>query len=182
MLSRASWASTVIDAPLQVVCQRFCICLAGSRFKGVFLQRWSGEQSAQIRRGGQSPLGRVRRVGRVLVVLHRRARKPRRLGRWRIRAFCADNGCAENASNQRWRCTVLSSSPTFCAVGTFFPFQTRGQRIILPPPSNGGRSSMVEPQIVILVVAGSSPVDHPIFPIGIPREVRAGEEEIKQIN
>ena len=28
---------------------------------------------------------------------------------------------------------------------------------------NGGRSSMVEPQIVILVVAGSSPVDHP-FP------------------
>lgn len=159
MLSRASWASTVIDAPLQVVCQRFCICLAGSRFKGVFLQRWSGEQSAQIRRGGRPPFSR-----------------------WRIRAFCADNGCAENASNQRWRCTVLSSSPTFCAVGTFFPFQTRGQRIILPPPSNGGRSSMVEPQIVILVVAGSSPVDHPIFPIGIPREVRAGEEEIKQIN
>ncbi len=31
----------------------------------------------------------------------------------------------------------------------------------------GGRSSMVEPQIVILVVAGSSPVGHPIpsFPI-----------------
>ncbi len=27
----------------------------------------------------------------------------------------------------------------------------------------GGCSSMVEPQIVILVVAGSSPVDHPIF-------------------
>jgi hypothetical protein len=25
----------------------------------------------------------------------------------------------------------------------------------------GGRSSMVEPQIVVLVVAGSSPVDHP---------------------
>jgi hypothetical protein len=27
---------------------------------------------------------------------------------------------------------------------------------------HGGRSSMVEPQIVVLVVAGSSPVDHPI--------------------
>jgi hypothetical protein len=41
---------------------------------------------------------------------------------------------------------------------------------------------MVEPQIVILVVAGSSPVDHPIFPIGIlSYEVRSGEKEIKQI-
>ena len=28
---------------------------------------------------------------------------------------------------------------------------------------NGGHSSMVESQIVILVVAGSSPVGHPIF-------------------
>ena len=27
----------------------------------------------------------------------------------------------------------------------------------------GGRSSMVEPQIVVLVVAGSSPVGHPVF-------------------
>ena len=27
--------------------------------------------------------------------------------------------------------------------------------------SDGGRSSMVEPQIVVLVVAGSSPVGHP---------------------
>ena len=27
--------------------------------------------------------------------------------------------------------------------------------------NDGGRSSMVEPQIVVLVVAGSSPVDHP---------------------
>ena len=36
---------------------------------------------------------------------------------------------------------------------------------------------MVEPQIVILVVAGSSPVDHPIFPIGISVEIRTGEEE-----
>ena len=30
----------------------------------------------------------------------------------------------------------------------------------------GGRSSMVEPQIVVLVVAGSSPVDHPS--LGLP--------------
>ena len=29
-------------------------------------------------------------------------------------------------------------------------------------PESGGRSSMVEPQIVVLAVAGSSPVDHPI--------------------
>jgi hypothetical protein len=29
--------------------------------------------------------------------------------------------------------------------------------------SDGGRSSMVEPQIVVLVVAGSSPVGHPVF-------------------
>ena len=29
--------------------------------------------------------------------------------------------------------------------------------------SDGGRSSMVEPQIVVLVVAGSSPVGHPEF-------------------
>ena len=42
---------------------------------------------------------------------------------------------------------------------------------------NGGRSSMVEPQIVILVVAGSSPVDHPIFPIGVSSETRAGGKE-----
>ena len=29
------------------------------------------------------------------------------------------------------------------------------------PANDGGRSSMVEPQIVVLVVAGSSPVGHP---------------------
>ncbi len=31
------------------------------------------------------------------------------------------------------------------------------------PAQDGGRSSMVEPQIVVLVVAGSSPVGHPFF-------------------
>lgn len=47
-------------------------------------------------------------------------------------------------------------------------------------------AQLVEPQIVILVVAGSSPVDHPIFPIGSPilnREFsgreRKGEKETK---
>ena len=33
--------------------------------------------------------------------------------------------------------------------------------LIFFPANDGGRSSMVEPQIVILVVAGSSPVGHP---------------------
>ena len=35
--------------------------------------------------------------------------------------------------------------------------------LILFRANDGGRSSMVEPQIVVLVVAGSSPVDHPSF-------------------
>ena len=34
---------------------------------------------------------------------------------------------------------------------------------------NGGRSSMVEPQIVILVVAGSSPVGHPASQVPNPK-------------
>ena len=33
----------------------------------------------------------------------------------------------------------------------------------VPRSENGGRSSMVELQIVVLAVAGSSPVGHPIF-------------------
>ena len=37
-------------------------------------------------------------------------------------------------------------------------------------------AQLVEPRIVIPVVAGSSPVDHPIFPIGISAEVWKGEE------
>ncbi len=40
-------------------------------------------------------------------------------------------------------------------------------------------AQLVEPRIVIPVVAGSSPVDHPIFPIGILNEVREGRKEIK---
>ena len=37
--------------------------------------------------------------------------------------------------------------------------------LLLPSrPRNGGRSSMVELQFVVLAVAGSSPVDHPISP------------------
>ena len=37
------------------------------------------------------------------------------------------------------------------------------------PANDGGRSSMVEPQIVVLVVAGSSPVGHPASQIPNPK-------------
>ena len=37
------------------------------------------------------------------------------------------------------------------------------------PANDGGRSSMVEPQIVVLVVAGSSPVGHPLSQIPNPK-------------
>ena len=40
---------------------------------------------------------------------------------------------------------------------------------------------MVEPQIVILVVAGSSPVDHPTFSIGISYGVLDGRGGTLQI-
>lgn len=40
-------------------------------------------------------------------------------------------------------------------------------------------AQLVEPRIVIPVVAGSSPVDHPIFPIGSHIGLWAGEEESK---
>ncbi len=45
------------------------------------------------------------------------------------------------------------------------------------PPEMVVVAQLVEPRIVIPVVAGSSPVDHPIFPIGISAEVWRGEEE-----
>ena len=38
-------------------------------------------------------------------------------------------------------------------------------------------AQLVEPRIVIPVVAGSSPVDHPIFPIGSHIGLWAGKEE-----
>lgn len=40
-------------------------------------------------------------------------------------------------------------------------------------------AQLVEPRIVIPVVAGSSPVDHPIFPIGSRIALWAGKEESK---
>ena len=40
-------------------------------------------------------------------------------------------------------------------------------------------AQLVEPRIVIPVVAGSSPVDHPTFPVGSLREVWVGEEETR---
>ena len=45
------------------------------------------------------------------------------------------------------------------------------------PPEMVVVAQLVEPRIVIPVVAGSSPVDHPIFPIGISAEVWKGGEE-----
>ncbi len=36
--------------------------------------------------------------------------------------------------------------------------------MVIFPARNGGRRSMVDPQFVVLVVAGSSPVGHPIPP------------------
>src|SRR5204863_832966 len=54
--------------------------------------------------------------------------------------------------------------------------------------SDGGRSSMVEPQIVVLVVAGSSPVGHPfqflIFDLRLPiaaRFVFFGKSKIENV-
>ena len=41
--------------------------------------------------------------------------------------------------------------------------------LILFRANDGGRSSMVEPQIVVLVVAGSSPVGHPPSQIPNPK-------------
>ena len=45
----------------------------------------------------------------------------------------------------------------------FFAKQDSNLKILVRQRSDGGRSSMVEPQIVVLVVAGSSPVGHPFF-------------------
>ncbi len=43
----------------------------------------------------------------------------------------------------------------------FFAKRDANLKLALRQRSDGGRSSMVEPQIVVLVVAGSSPVGHP---------------------
>jgi hypothetical protein len=45
----------------------------------------------------------------------------------------------------------------------FFAKPDANLKLALRQRSDGGRSSMVEPQIVVLVVAGSSPVGHPVF-------------------
>jgi hypothetical protein len=47
------------------------------------------------------------------------------------------------------------------------------------PPEMVVVAQLVEPRIVIPVVAGSSPVDHPIFPVGASVEVWKGEKETK---
>ena len=58
--------------------------------------------------------------------------------------------CSTGAENY-WRARG-KSSPLFAK---------RNSNFNLVPGNDGGRSSMVEPQIVVLVVAGSSPVGHP---------------------
>ena len=45
----------------------------------------------------------------------------------------------------------------------FFAKRDSNPKISVRQRSDGGRSSMVELQIVVLVVAGSSPVGHPFF-------------------
>ncbi len=50
------------------------------------------------------------------------------------------------------------------------PLQLCGEK--LESHFDGGHSSMVEPQIVVLAVAGSSPVGHP-FPLSAPHSLGA---------
>ena len=45
----------------------------------------------------------------------------------------------------------------------FFAKRDANLKLALRQQRDGGRSSMVELQIVVLVVAGSSPVGHPVF-------------------
>src|SRR5438874_7179351 len=47
----------------------------------------------------------------------------------------------------------------------FFAKRDSNPKISVRQRSDGGRSSMVELQIVVLVAAGSSPVGHPLFQI-----------------
>ena len=64
----------------------------------------------------------------------------------------------------------------------FFPLQKGMDALpIAAPPEMVVVAQLVEPRIVIPVVAGSSPVDHPIFPIGYSCEVRKGGTETKPI-
>ena len=61
--------------------------------------------------------------------------------------LCQSSSSGNHDSGQTGKTTATLDRPKCC--GRF--------------PPGGGRSSMVEPQIVILVVAGSSPVGHPTF-------------------
>lgn len=63
---------------------------------------------------------------------------------------------------------------------SIFGFSMAGQRFTLPVRQPMVVvAQLVEPRIVIPVVAGSSPVDHPIFPIGSRIALWAGKEESK---
>ena len=68
----------------------------------------------------------------------------------------------------------------FPGMASFFGFSKAGWRFrIAVRQPMVVVAQLVEPRIVIPVVAGSSPVDHPIFPIGSHIGLWAGEEESK---
>ena len=59
----------------------------------------------------------------------------------------------------------------------FFAKPDSNPKILGRQRSDGGRSSMVEPQIVVLVVAGSSPVGHPFQNVKLLKRVKSLQRE-----
>jgi hypothetical protein len=59
----------------------------------------------------------------------------------------------------------------------FFAKQDSNPKILGRQRNDGGRSSMVEPQIVVLVVAGSSPVGHPFQNVKLLKRVTSLQRE-----
>jgi hypothetical protein len=59
----------------------------------------------------------------------------------------------------------------------FFAKQDSNLKILGRQRNDGGRSSMVEPQIVVLVVAGSSPVGHPFQNVKLLKRVISLQRE-----
>ena len=87
----------------------------------------------------------------------------------------------ENFSRRMPSATFLPSMETTITRGrekdlkieVFFSSQTRIHRLTLPPAKQMVVvAQLVEPRIVIPVVAGSSPVDHPIFLIEFDKPFR----------
>ena len=70
-----------------------------------------------------------------------------------------------------WRAVHAFAIFAFPNAGAWITLAVRQPMVVV--------AQLVEPRIVIPVVAGSSPVDHPIFPIGSRIGLWAGEEESK---